>query len=143
NGQSAHSVSASAGSTVEGSVSWQNNLSTDIQNIQLTLKLSGPMIDKSSINPGTGFYRSSDNSIVWTPDQDPTLASAAAGASGQLTFSFKTLPPGQGGIVYTNPTATLSLWVQAERPGDSSGLSGAVTSAATTQISFASQVSLD
>lgn len=140
NGQSANSVAAAAGSTVQGTVNWQNNLSTDIQNVQVVLKLSGPMIDKSSINAGTGFYRSSDNSIVWTADQDPTLASAAAGANGQLAFSFKTLAPGQGGVVYTNPTATLALSVQAERPADNSGLSGAVTSAATTQISFASQV---
>lgn len=142
NGSTAKSVSASAGSAVQGTVNWQNNLSTNIQDIQITLKLDGPMIDKSSINAGTGFYRSSDNSIVWTSDQDPTLASAAAGASGQLTFSFNTYPPGQGGTIYTNPTATLSLSVQGQRPGDTSGLSGAITSAATTQISFASQITL-
>jgi hypothetical protein len=142
NGSTAKNVSAGAGSTVQGTVNWQNNLTSDIQNVEIVLKLDGPMIDKSSINPGTGFYRSSDNSIVWTSEQDPTLADAQAGASGQLTFSFNTFAPGQGGVVYTNPTATLALSVQAQRPGDTSGLSGAITSSETTQVSFASQITL-
>jgi hypothetical protein len=100
------------------------------------------MIDKSTVNAGTGFYQSSTNSIVWTPDQDPTLATAAPGASGQLQFSFGTLAPGQGGVVYTNPTATLSLSIAGQRQADQGGVPGQVTAAAVTQVQFASAVSL-
>ncbi len=141
NGQTSAKVSASAGSPVQGAITWQNNLSTPIQNIQVTLKLSGPMIDKTSVNAGSGFYRSSDNSIVWTASQDPTLAQASAGATGQLSFSFNTLAPGQGGIIYTNPTATLSMSIAAERPGEGDAPQ-AVTAAASTQVTFASQTAL-
>jgi hypothetical protein len=142
NGQSGATVAVGAGGTVQGTVNLQNNLSTSLQNVQVTLKLNGPMIDVNSINAGTGFYQSSTNSIVWTPDQVPTLAQMAANGTSQLTFSFNTLPPGQGGVIYTNPTATLALSITGQNPGDGSGAPQAVTTAANTQITFASQVSL-
>jgi hypothetical protein len=141
-GQSGRTVSVGAGSEVQGTVNWQNNLQTPVSNVQVTLVLSGAMIDTSSVNAGTGFWRSSDNSIVWTPDRDPTLATAAAGQNGQLMFSFKTRAPGQGGTIYTNPTATLSATVQAERPADQSGGATSVSSTAQTQLAIASQVAL-
>lgn len=141
-GQSGGTVAAAAGSEVQGTVNWQNNLATPVSNMQVVLKLDGPMIDRNSINAGTGFYRSADHSIVWTPDSDPTLASPASGASGQLTFSFKTLAPGQGGVLYTNPTATLTLDVSAQRPADESGPATQVSSTGKMQVSFASQVGL-
>lgn len=142
NGQTRSTASVSAGSTVQGTVTLQNNLTTTVQNVQVTLKLSGPMIDKSSITAGTGFYDSSSNSIIWMPDQDPALAQMAAGATEQLTFSFGTFQPGQGGVVYTNPTATLSLSISGQRPGDASSTPQAVNAAASTQITFASKLSL-
>jgi len=141
NGQTQNTTAAQAGEEVRGTISWQNNLSTPIQNLQVTLKLNGPMINKNQINAGTGFYRSSDNSIVWTPDQDPSLASAAPGGTGQLSFSFGTLPPGQGGVVYANPQATLALSIEAQRPGES-GVPGTVTAAAQSKVNFASQATL-
>lgn len=143
NGQAGDTVSASVGNAVQGVVNLKNNLSTAIQNVQVTLKLSGPVVDPNSINAGTGFYQSSTNSIVWTPDQDPTLAQMAAGATGQLTFSFNTLPPGQGGIVYTNPAATLALSIEGQNPGDGTGAPQAVTAADTMQVTFASQLALN
>jgi hypothetical protein len=142
NGKTGGTVSASAGGTVQGVVNLQNNLSTAVQNVQVTLKLSGPMIDTASINAGTGFYQSSTNSIIWTPDRDPTLAQMAAGGTAQLTFSFNTLPPGQGGVIYTNPQASLNLSVSGQNPGDGSGAPQAVSAAASMQITFASQLSL-
>lgn len=143
NGQTSSKVSASAGGLVSGTVNWQNNLSTPVSNIVVTLKLDGPMIDKNSVHAGTGFYQSSNNSIVWTSEQDPTLAQAAPGAGGQLAFSFSTLAPGQGGVVYTNPVATLGLSIAGQRPGtDSSSAPQSVNAAASTQITFASQLAL-
>jgi len=142
NGKTGSTVAAAAGSAVQGTVNLQNNLSTSIQNVQVTLKLTGPMIDTSSINAGTGFYQSSTNSIVWTPDQEPSLAQMAAGGSAQLSFTFNTLPPGQGGVIYTNPAATLALSIAGERPGDSTGVPQSVTAAATTQVTFSSQLSV-
>lgn len=140
-GQSGSKISAPAGKALQGTVVWQNNLSEGVSDVQLKLKLSGAPLDKSSIEPGSGFYQSSDNSITWTSAQDPSLAQVPPGGQGTLNFSFATLSPGTGGVVYQNPTVSLMLGVSAARAGES-GVPETVQSAATTQVSLASAVAL-
>ncbi len=141
NGQTGSKISVAPGSGLQGSIAWQNNLTNPVSDVQLKLTLSGPSLDKSSIQAGSGFYQSSDNSITWTSAQDPSLASVAPGGSGTLNFSFGTLPPGSGGVVYQNPTVALTLSVSAVRAGES-GVPETVSSAASTQLTLASAVSL-
>jgi len=140
-GQIGKTVAAIAGTPVNAEVNWQNNLTTAVSNVEMTVTLSGPVLDKSSVQAGTGFYQSSDNSITWTSQNDPSLAQVAPGGTGKLSFSFSTLPPGTNGSLYSNPTVTLSLTVKGTRTGDS-GASQEVQSVATTQVSLATAVSL-
>ncbi len=139
-GQTGDKVSAAAG-VLQGAVTWQNNLSESVSDVQITLKLSGPVFDRSSVQPGSGFYQSNDSTITWTSAQDPTLAQVAPGASGTLQFSFGTLSPGTGGVVYTNPTVDLALTVGAVRTGQGN-VPTQVTSADTMQVTLASAASL-
>ena len=141
NGQTGSKIAVSAGSAVQGSIVWQNNLPDPVSAVQLKLTLSGPSLDKSSIQSGSGFYQSSDSSITWASDQDPTLASVPPGGTGTLNFSFGTLPPGAGGVVYQNPTVTLNLSVSAVRAGES-GVPVTINSAAAIQVTLSSAVSL-
>lgn len=140
-GKTGQKVSAAAGKTLQGSISWQNNLSLSVSDVQLKVKLSGPSLDRNSIQSGNGFYQSNDSSITWTSAQDPSLAQVPPGGSGTLNFSFSTLPPGTGGVVYQNPTVDLNLSVSAVRSGES-GVPEAVASADTMQVSLASAVVL-
>lgn len=141
NGKTGSALSAPAGEPVSGTVTWRNNLSQSLQDVEIVLSFAGPALDKNSIAGGNGFYQSSDSSIIWTKQQDPSLASVAPGSEGTLPFSFSTLPPGTGGVVYANPTVTLTLGVKASRPGES-GVPEEVKAAATTQVSLSSSVSL-
>ncbi len=140
-GKTGQKISAPAGKALQGSVVWQNNLSDGVSDVQLKLKLSGPSLDRSSIQSGSGFYQSNDSTITWTSAQDPTLAQVPPGGTGTLNFSFSTLPPGAGGVVYQNPTVDLVLSVSAVRSGES-GVPETVQSAATTQVTLASAVAL-
>ncbi len=117
NGKSGSSVSIPAGSSVSGSITWQNNLPDAVENAQLVLTLSGPMLDTSSIQASTGFYQSSNSTITWSSSQEPSLATIAPGGTGTLPFSFTVKSPAQGGTLYTNPTINLSLAVSGVRPG--------------------------
>ena len=140
-GKTGAKVSAAAGKPLQGTIAWQNNLSDPVSDIQIKLTFSGPVLDRSSIDPGIGFYQSNDNSITWTSAQDPILAQVAPGGTGTLNFGFGTLVPGTGGIVYTNPVVDLSLSVAAVRAGQGN-VPEQVTSAATMEVSLASAVSL-
>lgn len=136
-GKSGAKISAAAGKPLQGSVTWQNNLSESVSDVQIKLKFSGPVLDRSSVQSGNGFYQSIDSTITWTSAQDPSLAAVPPGGRGTLQFSFGTLPPGAGGVVYTNPTVDLTLSVGAVRLGQGN-VPEQVTSAASTQVTLAS-----
>lgn len=140
NGKTGSKISA-AGGTLQGAITWQNNLSESVSDVQIKLKLSGPVFDRGSVQPGSGFYQSNDSTITWTSAQDPSLAQVAPGGSGTLQFSFSTLSPGSGGIVYTNPTVDLSLTVGAVRAGQGD-VPTQVTSADSMQVTLASAASI-
>ncbi|MSR70559.1 hypothetical protein EXS62_00760 [Candidatus Kaiserbacteria bacterium] len=136
-GKSGEKLSASAGTLLQGNILWQNNLRDPVSNVELRLKFEGPMVDLASIKSSGGFYDSSTQSLVWTSAQDPSLAQVPPGGSGTLSFSFSTLAPGAGGVVYQNPTIDLTLAVKGTRTGEGS-VPEAVTSGAHTQLVISS-----
>ncbi|HVV38728.1 MAG TPA: hypothetical protein VHD31_00145 [Candidatus Paceibacterota bacterium] len=140
-GKTGQNISVSAGGTLQGQVSWQNNLSDSISDLQLELSFSGPSVDKNSINSQSGFYQSSNNTIVWTKDRDASLGTVAPGATGTFQFSFATLPPAAQGTLITNPTITLNLTVRATRQNDN-GVPDTIASAASAKLVLASALSL-
>jgi hypothetical protein len=140
-GKTGDTVAVSPGQTIQGSINWQNNLTDPVSNIEISLKLSGPVLDTSSIESANGFYQSSNNTITWTSAEDPTLAQVAPGATGNLSFSFATLPPGTGGTVYTNPKVNLTLNVKGTRGSDQADES--VSAVDTTDVILGSLLSLD
>lgn len=140
-GKTGSTVSVAPGQSIQGTVQWKNNLSEAVSNIEVSLVLSGPALDPASVESANGFYQSQDSTIVWTSAQDPTLAQVASGASGTLTFSFATLPPGTGGVVYTNPKVTLTLNVKGTRGTDQAPES--VSAITTTDVVLGSLLSLE
>ncbi len=140
-GKTGPKIPATAGKPLQGTVTWQNNLSESVSDVQIKLSFSGSVFDRGSVQPGSGFYQSNDNTITWTSAQDPSLASVPPGGSGTLQFSFSALAPGAGGTVYTNPTVDLSLQVGAVRAGQGD-VPDQISSAAAAQITLASAVAV-
>ena len=140
-GKSGDTISVTPGQNIQGSIAWQNNLSDPVSNIEVTLTLAGPALDTTSVQSPNGFYQSADNTITWTSAQDPGLAQVAPGASGTLNFSFATVPPGTGGVVYTNPKVTLTLSVKGTRGSDQAPES--VSAVDVTEVVLGSLLSLE
>ena len=104
---------AERGAEVRGDVRYTNNLPSRIQDLQIAVRLSGPILDKGTVQPERGFYNSSQNTIVWSKENIPNFADVPAGASGVLTFSLASLPIGQGS--FTNPEINLEVSVTGRR----------------------------
>jgi hypothetical protein len=134
-------IAVAQGATLQGVITWKNNLSVGVTNAQFVLTLKGPALDKSSVGSNSGFYQSQTNTITWSPTQEATLASVPPGGTGQLQFSFATVPPGTGGTLITNPTINLLLDVAGTSLDSGSGPQQ-VSAIATTNVSVASQLSL-
>ena len=116
NGDTSPNVIMSPGSTQSATLSYSNTLSTNVANATVAIALSGTAVDYNSIRTSNGFYRSSDHTIVFSRDTDPSLASLAPGASGLGTFTFGTLPMNS---LTSSPTITFTISVSGTRVGQS------------------------
>lgn len=103
NGTSESNIVLTPGSIQNVSLSYTNTLATVITNASIVVSVTGSGINYDSIRAGSGFYNSSDHTIVFNRDTNPALAMLAPGASGMGSFSFLTLPAGVASpnIVFT------------------------------------------
>ncbi len=79
------------GEPIQAEVVWVNNLSSPVTNIRIEVNLSGALLDRDAVQPGSGFYRSTDNTLIWDKGADSRLAVADPSANGSVTFSFAPL----------------------------------------------------
>ncbi len=128
---------AAQGKTLHGAVSWKNNLSETLSDVEISLSFAGPALDVDSIDAPNGFYQSSNRSLLWTKDKDSSLAKVEGGEMGTLPFSFDTLPIGSGGVLITNPTITFNLTVRGvKEDGDNAPIT--VSSVASARVELSS-----
>lgn len=126
------------GAAVRGDVRWANNLPSRAQDVEIEVTLTGGILDRNSVVVQKGFWRSADNTIIWSRETDSTLADVAPGASGVFTFSFATLKTG----TFRNPELTLGVTVRARRIGEGA-VPEVVESAITSRIMVATDLTLE
>jgi hypothetical protein len=84
---------APAGKTISATLSYVNNLSTNLENVRIEARLSGNALDKSSVMPQAGgFYDSGNNMIIWDKGGETRLEFLAPGDKGVVSFTFASQP---------------------------------------------------
>lgn len=100
NGQDDSTYIASAGRDINTSIRFRNNLPDKLLNPQISVKLSGQALDRTSLRvTGDGFYNSGSNTVTWNLKNGAGLAELAPGDNGQVNFSFSSI---------LNPSSTQS-----------------------------------
>jgi hypothetical protein len=102
------------GVPVQVTISWVNTLPTPVTNARVTVAISGNGVDPASITSGSGFYSSSNGTVVFDPSTNPALASLQPGDTGQGTFSF-TSKSNSTTNGTSNPSITLRVSVAGQR----------------------------
>jgi hypothetical protein len=115
NGQDQDEYSVSGGGIVNAEISWANNLSTRITDGEIIVSLSGNVFDKSTVNPGNGFYDSANNQIIWDKNTVADFSEINPGESGSVTFSFK--PTSLIGVSnIKNPQVSIKVSIKGRQP---------------------------
>ncbi|MCX6787799.1 MAG: hypothetical protein NT108_01380 [Candidatus Kaiserbacteria bacterium] len=114
NGDTRDNAVVSPGSHQSVTVSYANTLPTNITNAVVAITISGTAVDYESINAASGFYRSSDRTVIFSRDTDSALGTLAPGAHGIGAFSFSTLPTG---AFVSSPAITFTISVSGTRVG--------------------------
>ncbi len=122
-------------------LTWFNNLSSSVSNVEIVAKLSGSAYDRSQVFPEGGYYQSSENQIVWNRQTNPELASVGAGDSGSVSFTLTPKDTRASASPITNPIVNISAKVSGNRTSEGS-VPEVVTVAAVRNIRLASGVSL-
>ncbi len=134
-------LTVAPGDTVRASVSYKNNLSTAIQNAVIVARLSGLAIDGSSVHGDDGFYRSTDNSVIWDKTTAASqLTSIPAGDSGMLGFTFQ-IPSSVDLQGIENPVLDISVSAAGARI-DEKGVPENLQSTANQKIVVASELQI-
>ncbi len=139
-GDSSDSPVITPGISTQALVNWVNNLPTAITNAQITVHLAGDALDPASVHSGTGFYRSSDSTVIFNSQTSPSLASLAAGSAGQGGFTFATKKAAALANL-RSPVITMTVSVSGQRTGDSN-VPETVTSTLTRTVRVGTSLSL-
>jgi hypothetical protein len=103
----------SRGEKVRADISWFNNLSSRIYDLEIEARLTGSMLDERSISSTDGFYQSSNNTIIWTQETSPEFEEIVAGGRGVSTFSFASDALSSGGS--SDPRINLVINIRGKR----------------------------
>ncbi|MDE2040763.1 MAG: hypothetical protein KGI59_00020 [Patescibacteria group bacterium] len=122
-------------------IDWFNNLSVAVSNMVITANLSGTAYDKTTVQPDQGFFDSGANTITWNTQTNPELGTAAAGASGHLTFSITPRDLGTASQPLVNPTLVFNVNVSGNRAQEAN-VPQSVTDAVTRTTKIASNLVL-
>lgn len=113
---------ASPGSDIRGVLKWANRLPAEVRNGTLDLEFSGPILDRNSVTVLRGFYRSTDDTIIWRPQDISSLGSLSSGESSETDFDFGFISSNQiESLGLSNPTLDLIATFEGERTSDSFG----------------------
>ena len=99
-------------------ITWFNNLSTAVSNVQIVAKLSGTAYDKTRILPSSGNFQSATDQIVWNQQTNPELASIAPGGSGSVSFSVTPVDRSTLNNQIINPVFNITAGVSGDRKSE-------------------------
>lgn len=89
NGQQYDGKNAIAGNReATVTINWESMSDKPITDAEIRVVLSGSAFNPDKLRTSTGFYDSSNNSIVWTKNELEALGTIEPGQSGQFTFSL-------------------------------------------------------
>ena len=140
NGGTGAGIVVSPGDTVTVSIAWQNNLPTAITNAAIVARLSGLSIDGTTVRSSNGFYRSTDDTVLWDKTTDPDLANLAPSAHGIVSFSFQ-VPSGDALKSIVNPNLSISINAAGNRVSQS-GVPESLQAGTSQKIAVASDLEL-
>jgi hypothetical protein len=129
------------GETVTVTVQWQNNLSTALADVVVVARLAGAQLDGRTVRTNDGFYRSSDNVVLWDKaTTNGTLGTITPGSGGTLTFTFE-VPSGESVQATRDPKLTITIHAAGRRVSET-GVPETLQATAMQTLHFASDLQL-
>lgn len=115
NGKSAKQISVGSGRETRVDIAWENSLPVKVNDVVIEAKLSGPAWERSSVSAPRGFYRSSDNTVIFNSQTDEALRVVEAAGAGIESFTFLTPSLSSGAADLRGGEVTIAVNIRARR----------------------------
>jgi len=118
NGSKNSVIGIGSGENIKSEILFSNNTNDVLRDVQIEVKLNGSVFDESTVSAVGGFYRSSDNTIIFNRSDFSDLEEIAPRDQVKLAFSFKMLDLKKINTSIQNPEIKISTKVSGERLSD-------------------------
>lgn len=105
------------GKPITGSIAWSSQLPYPIYDVEVSAVFTGTLLDRSSVRSSNGYWRSSDNTIIWTRQTEDSFVQINPDEKGALNFSFSTMSLARDTSA-RNPYLQITLSVKGNRQAD-------------------------
>jgi len=120
---------------------WTNTLTYPIYDVEIEAQIPSDLIDPYSVVVPEGFFRSSDRTVLWTPQTDPELKVVEPGARGRLGLQFATKALPKDSSVLT-PAFDIAFTVHARRVSDDAPVQETLVAQSKRTLKFVSGLAL-
>jgi len=142
NGNTSNHIVVSAEAPIHATLSWKNTLNVPITNARIEVKLSGAPFSQDVQIVG-GQYQSSNKTIVFSRDSDPSFATLAPNAQGTGNFTITPqISNATSSASIVNPSIVITVSVSGQRLG-SNNVAQSISSTVTKTLKIATNLSLD
>ncbi len=141
NGKEGKTFVARSGQTIRADITWENNLTAKVANLEITAKLVGDIYNRTSVSAADGFYDSGLGEVLFDQRKTARFAALSPGANGTLSFTFATLPVATDPSSFKNPQMTIEVTARGKRL-DEQGLYQDVVSSVQKEIKIATVLAL-
>ncbi|MCL5782098.1 MAG: hypothetical protein M1459_01930, partial [Patescibacteria group bacterium] len=122
-------------------LSWFNNLPSAVSDAQISVKLAGTAYDRSLVQTGDGYFKSSTDEIIWNQQTLKKLAAVGAGEGGSVNFTVTPRDMSLAGKPVVNPTLSFTATVSGRRTQET-GVPESLTAAASRSVRISTAPSL-
>jgi len=123
-------------------VKWKNTTPHALHDVEVECVIEGVMLDGKTVVPHLGYFRSYDNTVIWTPQTKELFRVIEPGEEGKINFVFHTTEF-ENRTSLENPTMNFSFNVRARRISDNIPVPETLTQQASKKISFDTDAVLD
>jgi len=138
--QQSGDIVASAGESVQASLTFINSLASTVADGEIRIALSGDALDANSVDVVNGLYRANERTIIFDENTEAGLRNLAPGESGAGAFRFS-LKSEEELRQMRNPSVTLTVSVSGRRVGDGGRVEN-LTSTLTRSVKVATDLAL-
>ena len=107
---------SSLGDTINVRITWANNLPNRITDGQIIANLGGNVFDRTSVSPSGGLFDSLNNRIIWDKNGDGDLANIEPGASGEVSFTIRSLDQKNVPTNIVDPQLSIDVSIRGNEP---------------------------